>query len=210
MDSVTGSRSGYASDLRASRDASEPAAFVADPRPVAPRRRELGRAILASAAIVAVAVGGALAARDVDEPARSAIVVAPGPAIEAPRSLAIRQGGDFEAPAGRLAVAAGSGRERGVVAMPGCEITLQLGSRQPRRILQCPVRPPHHLTGMLRVAPRQPLQFEVPGWRVQAPERLAMVAPDRAGLWTIEVPTCLSRGAAWLCATWYATLEVQS
>jgi len=210
MDRVTGSLSGHASDSRASRGGAEPAAFEAVARPVTPGRRELDRAILASAAIVAVALGGALAALDVDGPARSANATATGPAIEAPRSFAVRQGGDFEAPAGRLAAAGGSGNERGVVAMPGCEITLQLGSRQPRRILQCPVRLPHDLTTMLRVAPHQPLQFEVPGWRVQAPDQLAIVAPDRAGLWTIEVPTCLSRGADWLCATWYATLEVRT
>jgi hypothetical protein len=99
-------------------------------------------------------------------------------------------------------------RGQAIVAIPGCEVTLQLDGRQPRRIRQCAERLPRYLGRMLRVEPRQALVFEVPGWRVQGGDRSDLAAPAEAGMWTITVPTCLSRGAEWLCATWYATVEV--
>jgi hypothetical protein len=115
--------------------------------------------------------------------------------------------GDGGAPFALLSTGAAT-QSQAIVAIPGCEVALQLDGRQPRRIRQCAERLPRYLGRMLRVGPRQTLVFEVPGWRVQSHDRSNLAAPAEAGMWTITVPTCLARGAEWLCATWYATVEV--
>jgi hypothetical protein len=61
---------------------------------------------------------------------------------------------------------------------------------------------------MLVAAPGQALRFEVPGWRVPAADEV-VTGPEGVGLATLTIRTCLSRGSDWLCATWYATLDVR-
>jgi len=184
--------------------------FEAPPQAVPLRRTDRRRAIAAIGAIAIVTAAGALAAVAANappaaDPSRSTTRVAGRPV--APGAAARRV--ISVAPIGQLTTPVAIASARTVAAIPGCRITLQLGARQPRHIVQCPEVLPEDLGRMLVVRPRQTLRFEVPGWRVQLAARGAVVAPERPGMWTVVIPACLSRGGDWVCATWYATIDVR-
>lgn len=198
------------------------ASDVADPRhgfeapagPVSGGRQGRRRALGATAAVVAIGLLGlvaGLAGADhprplaAASPGRTAVVAARPPDVA--RSSVRRS--SFGAPIGLLSTQAGIRPSRqAIVAIPGCDVTLQLSGRQPRRIRECTERLPSELGQMLNVGPGARLQFEVPGWEVQTPARRAIVGPSDPGMWTVTVAACLSRGTDWLCATWYATVNV--
>jgi hypothetical protein len=183
--------------------------FEAKPGPVLPRRadrRRAGAAVAAIAVVVFAGSAGAVAQHLIRPAERLATATsASGPSRADP--LVARRA-TYLAPMGQLTAIGTAPAARTVVAIPGCEVTLQLGPRQPRRVVQCPEVLPQDLGRMLAVNPRQQLRFEVPGWQVR-PDDEVLGTPDQAGMWTVAVPACLSRGRDWLCATWYATVNVQ-
>ena len=207
MDSVTGPQAS---------DVVEPGhGFEAPAGPIPRGRRDRRRALGAAAIVVAIGLVGLAAGLAGGDDPRLPAAASPAPPetvaaglADAARSGA--QGSGLGAPIALLSTRAGIRPARqAIVAIPGCDFTLQLSSRQPRWIHQCAERLPSELGQMLRVGPGAPLQLEVPGWQVQLrwpPFQLA----SEPGMSTVAVPACLSRDTERLCATWYATVDVRS